>query len=496
MSTMSQPSGPAAPFGRLANFIDGGFVSCDSPRVLDVVNPATRAAIAAVPLSTAGDVDRAVGAAQRAFEEWRETPPHLRVQPLFRLKALLEEHYDAIARVLVQEHGKVIDEARGSVRRTIDNVEFACGMPSLLMGETLEDGGAPGIDEEALRQPLGVCAAIAPFNFPAMVPFWFWPLAVACGNTFVVKPSEQVPLTQAKLFELVEEAGFPDGVVNLVNGDREACDALIADPRVRAISFVGSTPVARHIYAAAAAQGKRVQCQGGAKNFITVMSDADLDAHLPNMVSSFFGNSGQRCLAGAVLVPVGARADEIVERFVAAAGRLRLGYGLDETAQMGPLAGERHYRRVLAFIEQGIAEGARLLLDGRRPRVAGYADGFFVGPTVFDRVTPEMTLAREEIFGPVVAIARAQDLEEAIALANSGRFGNASSIYTTSGAAARAYKYRVRGGNIGINLGVAAPMAFFPFGGQGESFFGDLHGQGRDGVAFFTDRKIVISRWS
>jgi len=486
----------AAPhYGRLRNFVAGGFVACDSARVLAVVNPATRAAIAQVPLSAAVQVDQAVSAAQQAFEEWRETPPNLRVQPLFRLKTLLEENYESIARVLVQEHGKVIDEARGSVRRTIDNLEFACGAPTLLMGETLEDGGATGIDEEAIRQPLGVCAAIAPFNFPAMVPFWFWPLAVACGNTFVVKPSEQVPITQAKIFELVEEAGFPDGVVNLVNGDREAADALIADPRVRAISFVGSTPVARQIYASAAAHGKRVQCQGGAKNFITVMPDADLDAHVPNMVSSFFGNSGQRCLAGAVLVPVGARADEVGERFVAAAGKLRLGYGLDETVQMGPLAGERHYRRVLDFIEQGVAEGARLLLDGRNPKVAGYPEGCFIGPTVFDRVTPDMAIVREEIFGPVVTILRAKDLDEAIALANSGRFGNASSIYTTSGKAARAYKYRVRGGNIGVNLGVAAPMAYFPFGGQGDSFFGDLHGQGRDGVGFFTDRKVVISRW-
>ncbi|MFH1144607.1 MAG: CoA-acylating methylmalonate-semialdehyde dehydrogenase, partial [Candidatus Eisenbacteria bacterium] len=457
----SNPHAPleaAEHYGDVPNFIDGEFVPSTSRRMLDVINPATRAAVARVPLSPASEVDAAVTAAARAFEEWRETPPYLRVQPLFRLKTQLEENYERIARVLVQEHGKVIDEARGSVRRTIDNIEFACGIPTLLMGETLEDGGALGIDEEAIRQPLGVCAAVAPFNFPAMVPFWFWPIAVACGNTFVVKPSEQVPITQAKIFELVAEAGFPDGVVNLVNGDREVVDALIADPRVRGISFVGSTPVARHIFAEASARGKRVQCQGGAKNFITVMPDADLDAHLPNMVSSFFGNSGQRCLAGAVLVPVGARADEVSERFVAAAGQLRLGYGLDETVQMGPLAGERHYRRVLEFIEKGVAEGARLLLDGRHPRVPGYPNGYFVGPTVFDQVTPGMTLAREEVFGPVVAIMRAADLDEAIGFANAGRFGNASSIYTASGRAARTYKYRVRGGNIGINIGVAAPM--------------------------------------
>jgi malonate-semialdehyde dehydrogenase (acetylating)/methylmalonate-semialdehyde dehydrogenase len=482
-------------YGRVRNFVNGEFVESTSVRTLEVIDPATVRTIAEVPLSTTAEVELAIEAAAAAFEEWRETPPHIRAQPFYRLKALFEEHYDEIARVLTQEHGKVIDEARGSVRRTIDNIEYACSIPSLLMGETLEDGAAMGIDEEAIRQPLGVCAAIAPFNFPAMVPFWFWPVAVACGNTFVCKPSEQVPITQARIFELVAEAGFPDGVVNVVNGDREVAEALLTDPRVRAISFVGSTPVARQIYATAAAHGKRVQCQGGAKNFITVMPDADLEAHIPNMVSSFFGNTGQRCLAGAVLVPVGDRADEVIDRFVAAASQIRLGYGLDESAQMGPLAAKRHYERVLGFIEQGVAEGAALLLDGRDPAVPGYPDGYFVGPTVFDRVAPEMSIAREEIFGPVVSIVRVRDLDEAIALANASRYGNASSIYTRSGEAARAYKYRVHAGNIGVNLGVAAPMAFFPFGGQRDSFLGDLHGQGRDGINFFTDRKVVISRW-
>ncbi len=482
-------------YGRMRHFVDGEFVESASPRSLPVFNPATAREIATVPLADPGEVKAAVDAAHAAFPEWRETPPNLRVQPMFRLKALLEEHYESIARILVQEHGKVIDEARGSVRRAIDNVGFACGIPSLMMGETLEDGGAAGIDEEVIRQPLGVFAAVTPFNFPAMVPLWFWPSAVACGNTFVVKPSEQVPLTQARIFELIEEAGFPDGVVNMVHGDREAVDALLADPRVAGISFVGSTPVAEHIYRTAAAHGKRVQCQGGAKNFITVMPDANLRAAIPNLVSSFFGNTGQRCLAGAVLVPVGDCADEVIAQFVAAAANLRLGYGLDETAQLGPLAGKPHFERVLSFIEKGIAEGAELLLDGRGPEVPGYPDGAFIGPTVFDRVTPEMTLAREEIFGPVVAILRVGSLAEAIELANGSRYGNASSIYTTSGKHAREYKYHVRGGNIGVNLGVPAPMAYFPFGGQKDSFLGDLHGQGRDGIDFFTDRKVVISRW-
>ena len=481
--------------GRVKNYVDGEFVESDSARAQDVVNPATREVLASVPLATAGEVDEAVEAADEAYEEWRETPPNIRVQPLFRLKVLLEENYERIARALVQEHGKVIDEARGSVRRTIDNVEFACGIPSLMMGETLEDGAATGIDEEAIRQPLGVFAAVAPFNFPAMVPFWFWPTAVACGNTFVVKPSEQVPVTQQLLFELIEEAGFPDGVINMVNGDKEAVDALLVNPQVQGISFVGSTPIARYIYETAAKNGKRVQCQGGAKNFLTVMPDANLDAAIPNLISSFYGNSGQRCLAGGVLVLVGDGADEVLERFVEQAGRQRLGYGLDETVQMGPLAAQKHYDRVVKMIDDGVAEGARPLLDGRGVKVEGYENGFFVGPTVFDDVTPEMSLVREEIFGPVASVVRVADLDEAIELANSSRYGNASSIYTRSGGAAREYKYRVQGGNIGINIGVAAPMAFFPFGGYKESFFGDLHGQGKDGLNFVTERKIVITRW-
>ncbi|MFC1611338.1 aldehyde dehydrogenase family protein, partial [Myxococcota bacterium] len=326
-------------------------------------------------------------------------------------------------------------------------------------------------------------------------PMWFWPSAVACGNSFVVKPSEQVPLTQCRIFELMEEAGFPDGLVNMVHGDKEAVDVLLDDPRVRGVSFVGSTPVARYIYERSAKNGKRVQCQGGAKNFITVMPDVNLDACLPNMIASYYGNTGQRCLAGAVLVAVGDRGDEVVDKFVAASKEIRLGYGLDENAQMGPLSGKRHMERVLDMIDKGVQEGAKLLLDGRNPKVEGYPEGFWVGPTIFDEVTPEMTIVREEIFGPVVSIVRVGDLDAAIELANTSKYGNASSIYTASGKAAREYKYRVHGGNIGINLGVAAPMAYFPFGGMKDSFLGDLHGQGKDGINFFTERKVVITRW-
>jgi len=484
-----------AHYGRVRNYLDGAYADSDAPRALPVVDPATARVIAECPCSTKDEVAAAVSAAQAAFDEWRETPPQVRVQPLYRLKALLEENYEEVARIVVQEHGKIVDEARGSVRRTIDNLELACSIPSLMMGETLEDGGAAGIDEEAVRQPLGVCACIAPFNFPAMVPFWFWPLAVACGNTYVVKPSEQVPVTQQRMFELIDEAGFPPGVVNMVNGDRDVAEALIDDPRVRAISFVGSTVVARLVYQRAALNGKRVQCQGAAKNFLAVMPDADLEACIPNMVSSFYGNSGQRCLAGAVLLAVGDRADEIVERFTAAAAKIRVGYGLDESSQMGPVAARKHQDRIVSMIDAGVREGGTILLDGRTVKVPGFERGCFVGPTVFDHVAPDMTLAREEVFGPVVAVVRVRDLDEAIRVANGSRYGNASSIYTSSGGAARAWKYRVHAGNIGVNIGVPAPMAFFPFGGQKESFFGDLHGQGRDGLAFFTDRKVVITRW-
>ena len=482
-------------YGRVQNYYDGEFVDSDSDRSLDVINPATGGVIGEVPMSTRDEVTEVVDAAQDAYEEWRETPPNLRVQPLFRLKALVEANYEKIARVLVQEHGKVIDEARGSVRRTLDNIEFACGIPSMMMGEFLEDGAAPGIDEEFIRQPLGVFTAVVPFNFPAMVPYWFWPHAVACGNTFVIKPSEQVPITQQLMFELVEEAGFPDGVINMVHGDREVVDALLEEPRIQGVSFVGSTPVARYIYETAAKHGKRVQCQGGAKNFLTVMPDANLDAAIPNLIASFYGNTGQRCLAGANLVCVGDRADEVVERFVDAAKQIKVGNGLDETVQMGPLAAKRHHERVLGMIQQAVDEGAELILDGRDVEVPGHPDGYWLGPCVFEGVDRDKTICYEEVFGPVASIVRVADLDEAIDLANSSKYGNASSIYTSSGKAARDYKVRVKGGNVGINIGVAAPMAYFPFGGMGDSFFGDLHGQAKDGINFFTDRKVVITRW-
>jgi len=484
-----------AEYGRLQNYIDGDWVESSAKKTLDVIDPAKDRTIAQVPLSGAAEVDEAVEAAQEAFAEWRETPPTTRARYMFRLKQAMEDRYDEIARVLVQEHGKVIDEARASVRRGIDNLEVAAGIPSLMMGEVLEDGAAAGIDEEAVRQPLGVFSVISPYNFPALVPFWFWPFALATGNTFVVKPSEQVPLTQMKCFEIIDEVGLPPGVINMVNGDKDVAHALMTHPKVQGVSFVGSTPVARHIYKTAAAHGKRAQCQGGAKNCLVVMPDAELDRAVPNMIASCFGCAGQRCLAGSLLVAVGDAYEPLKARFCELARGIKTGYGLDETAQMGPLASKAHMNKVLGYIDSGVKEGAKLLLDGRGVKVPDFPGGYFVAPTVFDEVSPEMTIAKEEIFGPVVGIVRVKDLDEAIELIHSSPYGNAASLYTQNGAAAKQFRYQVQAGNIGINVGVAAAMAFFPFGGFKDSFFGDLHGQGKDVITFYTERKIVITRW-
>lgn len=482
-------------YGLAPNYIGGEWLTSSSRERLEVRNPARDQAIAQVPLSTSEEVNRAVQAAQQAYPEWRETPPLNRARYMFRLKELMEANYEQAARVVAQENGKIIDEARGEVRRAIENVEVAAGITTLMMGYNLEDGAAAGIDEEALRQPLGVFAAICPFNFPAMVPFWFWPYAVACGNTYIIKPSERVPVTQVKLFELIEQADFPAGVINMIQGGPETAQALIAHPQLKGVSFVGSTPGAKAVYALAGQHGKRAQCQGGAKNLLVVMPDADLDRAVPNILSSCFGTAGQRCLAGSVIVAVGDIYPQLRDRVVSAASQIRLGYGLDESAQMGPVISRASQQRILDYIQQGLAAGAKLLLDGRKPKVPGYEQGYFVGPTILDDVTPDMSVARDEIFGPVLGLMRAASLEEAIALVNRGPYGNAGSLYTRDGRAAREFRYRANVGNIGINLGIAAPMAYFPFCGQKASFFGTLHGQGIECIDFFTDRKVVISRW-
>jgi len=481
-------------YGRIKNYVKGRWVDSKSTQILDVVNPARAEAIAQVPLSTREEAQEAVQAAKDAFWEWRETPPLSRARYLFRLKDLMEERFEELARVLVQEEGKTIDEARGEIRRGIENVEMATGIPSLMMGYGLEDI-APQIDEEVVRQPLGVFCVVAPFNFPSMVSLWFMPYAVACGNTFIVKPSEQVPLSQNKLFELIDQAGFPPGVVNLVNGAKDTVDALLEDPGIKGVSFVGSTQVGRYIYRRCAEQGKRAQCQCGAKNFMVVMPDADLDRTIPVLITSFYGCAGERCLSGSVLLAVGDIYEPLKRKFVEASSKLKVGYGLDETVQMGPVVSARHKQRVLGYIEKGVQEGAKLILDGRKTRVEGYPNGYFIGPTVFDQVSPDMTIAKEEIFGPVASIIRVPDLDRAIEIIHASPYGNSSAIFTRSGKAAREFKYRVLCGNIGINIGIVAPMAFFPFGGCKDSFFGDLHGQGKDAVDFFTEKKIVITRW-
>ncbi len=450
--------------------------------------------IARTPLSTAADVDAAVQAATKAFAGWSDTPPAVRARVLFAFKAKLEAHFDEIARLVTTEHGKTLDESRGSLRRGIECVEVACGAPSLLMGHGLENV-APGIDCTVMRQPLGVTAAVAPFNFPAMVPLWFLPFAIACGNTFILKPSEQVPLTQRRIVELLAECDLPPGVVNLVNGGREATEALCDHPGIRALSFVGSTPVARAVYRRATDAGKRVQALGGAKNFIVVLPDADLDRAIPTIAESFYGCAGERCLAGSVLVPVGEARDAVRDRMVAAASSITVGDGLEPGVSMGPVISGHHRDRVRRYIDHGVTEGARLLLDGRATRVADRPHGFFVGPTVFDDVNPGMRIGQEEIFGPVAAISAVADLDEAFRLMDAHPNANATSIFTTSGRAAREFAHRATASMVGVNIGVAAPMAYFPFGGARDSFFGDLKVHGRDAFEFYTDKKVTISRW-
>jgi len=478
----------------LRNYIGGEWVESSATDFLELTNPATGESLGRVPLSGARDVDQTVAAAQTAFLKWREVPPVVRARYLFKLKALLEQHFDEIAATVTRENGKTLDEAKGSLRRGIENVEHACGIPTLMMGKTLEDVAA-GIDCEYVRQPLGVFAAVTPFNFPAMVPCWFWPYAIATGNTFILKPSEQVPLSPTRIVELAHEAGIPPGVLNLVHGAKDVVNALLAHPGIAGISFVGSSPVAKYVYQEAAKHGKRVQALGGAKNHVVVMPDADLDRTVANVSESLFGCAGQRCLAGSVVVAAGKAYEPFRDRLLGAAQHLQLGYGLDPGVSMGPVVSARHKERVLSYVEAGQKDGAALLLDGRAPKVDKYPRGHFVGPTVFDGVRADMTIGKEEIFGPVASVTRARDLGEAIELIQRSSFANATSIFTTSGRAAREFRYRVGVSMIGVNIGVAAPMAFFPFGGTKGSFFGDLKAHGSDAVEFYTDKKVVISRW-
>jgi len=445
-------------------------------------------------LSTADDVDAAVQAAARAFPAWRDTPVNARAQVLYRFKALLEQHFEELARTVTTEHGKTLDEARGSVRRGIECVEVACGAPSLMQGSGLEDIAA-GIDCHVVRQPIGVVAAIAPFNFPAMVPMWFLPFAIATGNTFVLKPSEQVPLSQRRMVDLLQRCDLPAGVVNLVNGGKDVVNAICDHPGIRAVSFVGSTPVAKHVYTRATAAGKRAQSLGGAKNFVVIMPDADFDRSIGAIAESFYGCAGERCLAGSMLVPIGDAHEPARDRLVEAARALKVGDGSVPGVTMGPVISAPHRQRVVGYIDTGVKEGAKLLLDGRGARVEDRPNGYFVGPTVFDEVSTAMAIGSDEIFGPVASICPVKTLDEAIALMRSHPNANATSIFTSSGKAAREFAKHATASMVGVNIGVAAPMAYFPFGGAKDSFFGDLKVHGRDGIEFYTDKKVTISRW-
>ena len=474
-------------------YVDGKWEQPAGRPLHPIYNPATGHVIARVPFATADDVDRAARSAHAAFLKWREVPVVDRVQVFYRYKDLLEKHAEEVARILTAENGKTLDDSRGSVRRSIQMVEVACGMPSLMQGYSLENVSR-GIDCQTIRQPLGVCAGISPFNVPAMVPMWMFPFAIACGNTFILKPSEKVPLTPTRTSELLHDAGVPTGVFNLLHGDKVSVDALLQHPLIRAISFVGSSPVAKYVYQTAAAQGKRVQALGGAKNHLVVMPDANLEKSVDAIMSSAFGAAGERCLAGSVLVAVGSVAEPLLDLLTRKTRELKVGDGAEAVTDMGPLVTAEHRKKVVSYIDKGEAEGAALVCDGRK-KLTPDAEGYFIGPTIFDRVDRNSTIAREEIFGPVLSVIRVKDLDEAIELVNSSAFGNTTSIYTNDGRSAREYANRVEVGMVGINMGVAAPMAFFPFSGWKNSFYGDLHAHGRDAIAFYTEQKVLMTRW-
>jgi malonate-semialdehyde dehydrogenase (acetylating)/methylmalonate-semialdehyde dehydrogenase len=460
-----------------------------------VFNPSIGEVIAECPAGGAAEVNAAVEAAQAAFPGWMETPPVERARILGRFKMLLEEHFEDLVRGNTRENGKTLAESRGDVKRGIEVVEFSLGVPSLLMGEVLENI-ARGIDCEAIRQPLGVCAGITPFNFPAMAPLWMHPIAIACGNTFVLKPSERVPLTAIKIAKLFEQAGLPKGVLNIVHGGHEVVDALLTHPKVKAVSFVGSTPVARHVYETGTKHGKRVQANGGAKNYVIIMPDADVENSARGVLEAAFGCAGQRCMAGSTAVLVGGADQSVLPALVDATRRIRVG-PTDREAQpdMGAVITRQHRDRVQELIGLGERQGAKVLADGRGVKVSEAPNGFYLGATILDHVRDGMTVAREEIFGPVLNVMRMEDLDAAIELANQSLYGNGASIFTRSGKAAREFKHRAKAGMIGINIGVPAAMAWFPFNGWDQSFFGDLHMQGREGVQFFTQQKVTTSRW-
>jgi malonate-semialdehyde dehydrogenase (acetylating) / methylmalonate-semialdehyde dehydrogenase len=476
----------------LDNYVGGAWTRATSGQTLDVTNPATGETLARVPLSDAADLDVAVRAARAALPEWRAVSTIARARKLFELRERLVARADELARSVTTEMGKTLVDARAEVARMIEMVEAACAIPTTMQGRILEDVSR-NIDAETIRQPVGVCAAIVPFNFPAMVPFWFLPFAIACGNTFVLKPSEQVPLTQQIAFEELHALGLPAGVVNLVNGGREVVEGILDHPGIDAVSFVGSAPVARLVYERAAKAGKRVQALGGAKNHMVVMPDAVIDETVSGIVGSAFGAAGQRCMAGSVVVTVGEAHERLMPALIAATEALSVGDGLAEATDVGPVISCAARDRIREWIDRGVADGGELVVDGRA--ADGPQGSSFVGPTIIDDVAPDAAIVAEEVFGPVLTVVRAESLDEAIALVNRSRFGNGTSIFTESGAAVRRYRHEVQAGMIGVNIGVAAPVAFFPFSGWKDSFLGDLHAHGPDAVDFYTRKKTVTSRW-
>ena len=478
----------------LLNYVGGTWAAPDATDSIPVHNPATGEVIAAAPLSGATDVGRAVAAASAAWQKWRRVPPGDRIQPLFRLKALMDAQIKELARTITDECGKTLVEAEAEVKRAIENVEVATGIPSLMQGSNLEDI-ASGIDELMIRQPVGVVGVITPFNFPGMVPMWFLPYAIACGNTVVIKPSEKTPITMGRIAALFEEAGLPAGVLNVVHGGKAAVDAILDHPDVRAVSFVGSTPVARYIYERAARNGKRAQAQGGAKNPVVVLPDADMEMTTRIVADSAFGCAGQRCLASSVVITVDEAGKTFTPLIADAAASRTVGYGGDAGVDMGPVITAESRLRIEGLIASGVAAGAKPLVDGRNQPVTGYERGNFVRPTVLGGVDPASDLAKTEVFGPVLSVMHVTNVDAAIDIVNKSAFGNMACLFTSSGAAARQFRYEARAGNVGINVGVAAPMAYFPFSGWKESFFGDLHAQGRDAIDFYTEKKIVVERW-
>jgi len=479
---------------RIDHFIDGTAFKGTGSRKCEVFNPATGDVTGYVSLASPEDVDTAVAAAENAFHGWAATPPVKRARVLFKYKEIVESRSDELAGIITAEHGKTRSDAQGEVQRGIDVIEFACGIPHLLKGEYSENVGTD-IDSFSARQPLGVCAGITPFNFPAMVPMWMFPVAIACGNTFVLKTSERVPSCALRLAELAVAAGLPNGVLNVVNGDKEAVDALISHKNIAAISFVGSTPVARHVYSSGCASGKRVQALAGAKNHLVVMPDADLGQATDALMGAAYGSAGERCMAISVAVAVGKIGDDLVERLAPRVQTLKIGPGTDPDAEMGPLVTADHLRRVLEYVDIGAKEGATLRVDGRGLKLQGYEDGFFMGGCLFDNVTPDMRIYREEIFGPVLCVVRVPDLNAALELINQHEYGNGTSIFTRDGGAAREFGHRVQAGMVGLNVPIPVPMAFHSFGGWKNSLFGDHHIHGPEGVRFFTKLKTFTSRW-